>query len=171
MPTYLFTNRSASTGIPSRQKVFTAATYNDAETAAIADSFLNAGGDASKLSVLEYESGSPFANLDSLVGWADPTEWTTTDFDENTASTFELVAVSSGKRIEIKELVLQCVGDAANTVVVKSGTTALTGAFSLATLGLPVRFPWIIGNTTEAVNITLSAAKQVVGYAVHRYVS
>lgn len=97
----------------------------------------------------------------------------TVAFDQNTASTFAVVAApTNGKRIRITGYELTSAGS--NTIVFKDGTTALSGAMPLiagSRLGVPPdEKPAFETRANTAFNVTLSAAVQVAGYFTYQLV-
>lgn len=96
-----------------------------------------------------------------------------------TASTGELIAApGEGKRLRILGYLLVAAGAVVATL--KSGSTALTGAMTLAT-GTPMvvppggtkidRLPCMECGTNEAFNLTLGGAVQVSGWVVYEVVT
>lgn len=87
-------------------------------------------------------------------------------FDENTAATHEIVALTAGKRMTVYEVYLAAAG--ANDVTWKSNTTILLGPVGLTAgniMHIPAgTLPFCSVASGEALNLTLSAAARVTGW-------
>jgi len=87
----------------------------------------------------------------------------------STAADQTVIAAVSGKQIKVYALNLVAAG--ATTVTVKDGSTALTGAMTLAT-GVPITyeagpFPWFVTSQGNALVINDSGAVQVSGNVLY----
>lgn len=91
-----------------------------------------------------------------------------------TASTGEIVAAVTGRKIRVLGYMLVAAGSVVATW--KSGSTAISGAMSMV-VGVPVPaplggtsldpMPHFITNAGEALNLTLSGAVQVSGHITY----
>lgn len=101
----------------------------------------------------------------TLAGRGSPT---LAKVDISTATTTAVIAATAAKKIKIVKILL--VSDAANTVVLKDDTTALTGAMTMnagAVIGFDGDHSPMIITTNKAFNITTSQSEQLSGFILY----